>query len=57
MISSCSDHVRIMPQSAAIVNDSSAVFVAFLSFFGVPFLVAGAIFGGVGGLVLLLCLL
>ena len=49
MTSSCSDHVRIMLESSAIVNDASSVFGKSLLDFGVPFCVAGAVFGEVGG--------
>ena len=31
-VRSCSDHVRIMPESSAIVGDDSAVFRIFLSY-------------------------
>ena len=51
---SCSDHGRIMLESSAIVNDASTVFGKFLIDFGVQFFVAGAVFGGVEGWVLLL---
>ena len=49
MTSSCSDHVQIMVEASAIVNDASAIFGTFPSYFGMSFLVVGAIFGDVGG--------
>ena len=49
MSSSCSDHVRIMVESSASVNDASPVFSKFSSYFGMTFFVAGAVFGDVGG--------
>ena len=48
MVGPWSDHVRIMLESSAIVNDASTVFGKFLSDFGVQFCVAGAVFGEVG---------
>ena len=52
------DHGRIMVGSCSgwprIVNDSSAVLSKFLSDFGWSFSVAGAVFGDVGGWLLLL---
>ncbi len=54
MTSLGSDHVRIMLESSAIVNDASTVFGKFLLDFGAQFCVAGAIFGKVGGRCLLL---
>ena len=41
---SCSDYGR-----PRIVNDASTVFSRFSSYFGMPFCVAGAAFGEVGG--------
>ena len=48
---SWSDHARIMlgtvSDRSRIVNDVSSVFVKFLSYFGLSFFVAGAVFGEV----------
>ena len=49
MTSSCSDHVRIMVESAAHGIGASTVLGEFRLDFGVHFCVAGAVFGEVGG--------
>ena len=58
MTGSFSDHARIMLQPAPqCINDFSSVFSRFLLDFGVQSCVAGAVFGEVGGSLLLLCAL
>ena len=48
LVGSCSDHGRI-GRALYIAHDVSSVFSKFLSNFGTSFLVAGTMFGDVGG--------
>ena len=58
MTSSCSDHARIMVESVAHWKSQFICFLTiWLPFFGMQFCMAGAVFGEVGGRVLLLCAL
>ena len=58
MTGSFSDHARIMLESAPqCINVVLSVFSRFVLDFGVLFCVAGAVFGEVGGSLLLLCAL
>ena len=49
ILGSCSDHGRIILESAPHCKDALSVFSRFSSYFGMSFCVAGTLFGEVGG--------